>query len=146
MPPSPSFPRPAARHSAHALGWPLALLVFACLAVSGLWTLVSLHSGRLCGGMAVPLALASIAALRLGGMPRRPLRRALAVAATLLCSALVAWCVIALEIGFSLGLGPLAAVQKLGPHLALTMLQLAATPADFIGLLAALLLAIWLGK
>lgn len=149
MPPSsnPTTPATARKSPFRALlGWPLALLLFCDAALLVLWVLLALYSGHLDGGFAIAVAAGSAAMLRWGGMPRGTARAAVAVLATLGVAALAAWAIIALEVGFGLGLHPLAALSKLGDGLFWTLLQLAARPADFIGLLAGLLLAAWLAR
>lgn len=118
----------------------LLFLLLAMLQLSA-WIWLSLRTGGLWTAMALAAAAVAALSLRWGGMAAGPARTLWAVAGTLVVAAAGCWLVIAAQVGWDIGVGMPASALRLGPHLAWTLLKLAAGPWDVAALLAAPVLA-----
>ncbi|MFT3761036.1 MAG: hypothetical protein QM761_00185 [Pseudoxanthomonas sp.] len=108
--------------------------------------LLALRGGEPCSWMAVVAAADAAVLLRLGGMRPGWKRMALALLATAVVVALANWSIVALQVGFPLGLDAWGALTKLGFDLARTLLGLALDSRDYVWLAAGLAAAAWLGR
>ena len=140
MPPAPS---PASAPQ-HWLWPPLLLLGSVTLVVA--WLLVALATGSQAGWMAVAAAAEAAWMLRLGSLPSRKARIALAMLATVLIARAANWGIAAAHIGGSMGLAPWESALRMGPHLAWTLIGLANGTAEILWLLAGLAVAWWLAR
>ena len=113
--------------------WPLMLLI-ALVAAVLMWWFVALASGRQAGWMAVFAALELAFMLRLGALRQPWLRIALTVLGTVLVAAVANWAIAASYLGGSLGLAPWESALRMGPYLALTLVQLANGAAEMVWL------------
>ncbi|MBB5876913.1 MULTISPECIES: hypothetical protein [Xanthomonas] len=127
MPPSSTPARPS-----HWL-WPL-LLAMGCFTALIAWLLVALSLGRQAGWMAVVVALESAWMLRLGNLPRGPLRIAVAMLATVLVIVAANWGIAAAQMGAGLGLNVWDSSLKMGAQYAWTLTMLANSPSDLLWL------------
>ena len=126
-------------------GLAVALLLLGSLGFAALWVLLALYTDRQLGWMAMPGAIDAVLLLRLGGMRRGWKRAACAVAATALIVVLANWGIAAGQIGAVMGLLPWESLLKLGLGYAWTLAQLANDGAELAWIVAALVLAAWLG-
>ena len=118
----------------------LALLV-GILGISAVWVAAAVLAQRSCSWLALVAAIDMAVLLRLTSAPPGPLRSFAAVLATALAVALSQWLIIATQIGFVLGLAPIASSLRLGPALAWQLGRLSLDRLDWILLLSALPLA-----
>ncbi|TZF89583.1 hypothetical protein [Cognatilysobacter lacus] len=130
-------PMPQARPAFAWLLLPVVILGFAAL-----WALAALYSGRQCSFMAVVGAVDVLWVLSLAPASRVGPRALLATVATAVLVLLANWAIIAVNVGAPLGLGPIDAMDKLGPHHALTLARLANTGIDAVWIALALAVAI----
>lgn len=128
--------------------WPLAIaaVLAGILAMSAVWVVLALLSGRPLGGMALLAALDAVALLRLAGAPGGPLRGALALGATVASAAIGNWFAAAALVGTQLGLSPLASAQRLGLALAWPLAVQHNGLLDVVGLALGLAVAWRWGK
>lgn len=105
------------------------------------WVAASVLSGRACSALALVAAIDMAVLLRLTHAPPGPLRSTLAVLATLATMITTHWMIAATQIGAVMGLPPFASALRLGPALALQLVQLSLDRYDWILLAAALPLA-----
>lgn len=125
--------------------WPLMLLLGAATALLA-WVFLALLTGRQMGWMAIVVGLELVFMLRLGTLRGGPLRVVLVVSGTLLVTALAWWSIASAWLGSAMGLAPWESALRMGPHLAWTLVGLANTPWDWIGLPVALLVGAWLAR
>ena len=118
----------------------LALLV-GILGISAVWVAAAVLAQRSCSWLALVAAIDMAVLLRLTSAPPGPLRSFAAVLATALAVALSQWLIIATQMGFVLGLAPIASSLRLGPALAWQLGRLSLDRLDWILLLSALPLA-----
>ncbi|QHG86203.1 MULTISPECIES: hypothetical protein [Xanthomonas] len=137
-------PTSASARTAHWL-WP-PLLLLGCATALIAWLLIALTLGNQAGWMAVLVALEAAWMLRLGTLRRGPLRIGMAVVATALVIVGANWGIASAQFGGPLGLDPWNSAQKMGPHLAWTLLQLATNGFDLLCYATALVLAGWAAR
>lgn len=118
------------------------LLLLGTFGFAAFWVLFSVAYDHQFSWMAVFGALDIAWMLRLGGWRPGPRRAALGLAATLVIVAVANWGIASSQVGAMLGLDPLEAATKLGPHFAWTLIQLANTGADLAWLAAAAVVAL----
>jgi hypothetical protein len=118
----------------------LALLV-GILGMSAVWVAAAVLSQGTCSWLALVAAIDMAVLLRLTNAPPGPGRGFAAVLATALAVALSQWLIAATQMGFVIGLAPLASSLRLGPALAWQLSQLNLGRIDWILLLSALPLA-----
>jgi hypothetical protein len=116
-------------------------LTVGVLGMSAVWVAVAVLSERPCSWLALFAALDMAMLLRLTNAPPGLLRMLLAVAATAAAAALSHWMIAASQMGFVLGLEPMASALRLGPVLAWEMSKLSLNRVDWILLLSSLPLA-----
>jgi len=109
------------------------------------WVTLSLQSGRQLGWMAVFVALDLAFMLRLGTLRGGPLRIVLVSGGTVLLTALAWWTVASAWFGGGMGLPPLEAALRMGPHLAWTLIGLANSTLDWIWIGVGVAVGAWLG-
>lgn len=126
-----------------AAGWllPGVALLVGVLGMSAVWVSVAVLSNRPCSWLALVAALDMALLLRLTNAPPGRSRIAIAIAATALAVALSQWLIVATQLGFALGLEPVASSLRLGPSLAWQLSKLNLDRLDWIFLLSALPLA-----
>lgn len=139
MPPETAPPR-----TIHWL-WP-PLLLLGCITAVIAWLLLSLSTGRQCGWMALLAALDVVLMLRFGTLRAGGFRATVATIATALVIVITNWSIVSAQIGIPMGLDPVSSATRMGPHLALTLAQLANRPIDLLCIPLALLLAGWLSR
>lgn len=124
-------------------GWPLPLLALLCgvLGMSAVWVAAATLSGRSCSWLALVAAVDMALLLRLTRSGTGALPTLSAVVATALTVALSRWLIAATQLGFALGLEPIASSIRLGPALAWQLTQLSLSRLDWIWLLSSLPLA-----
>lgn len=125
--------------------WPFMLLLGLFVAPM-VWVLVALMTGRQVGWMAVVTALELTFMLRLGTLGPGRLRVALVVLGTALVSAVAYWCIASVWMGGSMGLNPMDAVLRMGPHLAWTLTSLANGAMEWIWLAVGVVVGAWLAR
>ncbi len=125
--------------------WPFMLLLGLLVAPMA-WVLLALMTGRQVGWMAVVTALELVFMLRLGTLGPGPLRIALVVLGTLLVSAVAYWSIASAWMGGSIGLNPMDASLRMGPHLAWTLTNLANGAMEWIWLAVGVVVGAWLAR
>jgi hypothetical protein len=118
----------------------LALLV-GILGMSAVWVAAAVLAQRSCSWLGLVAAIDMAVLLRLTSAPAGALRSFAAVLATALAVALSQWLIVATQMGFALGLAPIASSLRLGPALAWQLGRLSLDRTDWILLLSALPLA-----
>ena len=126
-----------------AAGWllPGAALLIGILGISALWVAAAVLSGRSCSWLALVAAIDMAVLLRLTNAPAGRASMLLAVLATALAVALSQWLIVGTQLGFALGLQPMASSLRLGPALAWQLSKLYLNRVDWILLLSSLPLA-----
>ena len=119
-----------------------ALLLLGVGGLAAAWISVAAISGKPCAWMAAVAALDAAWLLRLARVAPGNGRMLAGVAATVASIALAHWGIVAAQMAVVMGLGFLDSVQRLGPSLAWTMIDLATGPAEFTWTAAGLLLAL----
>jgi len=125
--------------------WPFMLLLGLVVAPMA-WLVLALMTGRQVGWMAVVTALELVFMLRLGTLGPGRLRVALVVLGTLLVSAVAYWSIASAWMGGSIGLNPMDAALRMGPHLAWTLTQLANGAMEWIWLAVGVAVGAWLAR
>lgn len=125
--------------------WPFMLLLGLVVAPLA-WMLLALMTGRQVGWMAVLTALELVFMLRLGTLGPGRLRVALVVAGTLLVAAVANWAIASAWMGGSMGLNPLDASLRMGPHLAWTLINLANGAMEWLWLAIGVAVGAWLAR
>ena len=125
--------------------WPFMLLLGLLVAPMA-WVLLALMTGRQVGWMAVVTALELVFMLRLGTLGPGRLRIALVVLGTLLVSAVAYWSIASAWMGGSIGLNPMDASLRMGPHLAWTLPNLANGAMEWIWLAVGVVVGAWLAR
>jgi len=110
------------------------------------WLVIALLSGRQAGWMAVLAALELGFMLRLGRLGAGPLRVGLAVAGTLLVAFAANWGIASAYLGGSLGLDPWDSALRMGPFMAVTLIQLANGVGEWLWLGVGLVVAWWIAR
>lgn len=130
-------------HRNSAAGWllPGVALLVGVLGMTAVWVSVAVLSDRSCSWLALVAAIDMALLLRLTNAPPGPLRMAAAILATALAAALSQWLIVATQLGFALGLEPLASSLRLGPALAWQLTKLNLDRVDWILLVSSLPLA-----
>lgn len=129
------------RNSAASWLLPAIVLVVGALGMSAIWVAWAVISNRSCSWLALVAALDMAFLLRLTNAPAGRARAVVAVAGTALTIALSQWLIVSTQIGFALGLAPLASASRLGPALAWQLSKLSLERSDWILLLFSLPLA-----
>lgn len=126
-----------------AAGWllPSVALLIGILGMSAAWVAVAILSNGSCSWLGLVAAIDMALLLRLTSAPAGRLRMAAAMLATALAVALSQWLIVATQLGFTLGLEPLASSLRLGPALAWQLSKLSLDRVDWILLLSSLPLA-----
>jgi len=122
------------------------MLLLGLLVAPMAWVLLALMTGRQVGWMAVVTALELVFMLRLGTLGPGPLRIALVVLGTLLVSAVAYWSIASAWMGGSIGLNPMDASLRMGPHLAWTLTNLANGAMEWIWLAVGVVVGAWLAR
>ena len=125
--------------------WPFMLLLGLLVAPMA-WVLLALMTGRQAGWMAVVTALELVFMLRLGTLGPGRMRIALVVLGTLLVSAVAYWSIASAWMGGSIGLNPMDAALRMGPHLAWTLITLANGAMEWIWLAVGVVVGAWLAR
>lgn len=125
--------------------WPFMLLLGLLVAPMA-WVLLALMTGRQVGWMAVVTALELVFMLRLGTLGPGRLRIALVVLGMLLVSAVAYWSIASAWMGGSIGLNPMDAAMRMGPHLAWTLTNLANGAMEWIWLAVGVVVGAWLAR
>lgn len=125
--------------------WP-PLLLLGVVTATLAWLVIALLSGRQVGWMAVLAALELGFMLRLGRLGAGPLRVSLAVAGTLLVAFAANWGIASAYLGGSLGLDPWDSALRMGPFMALTLIQLANGVGEWLWLGVGLVVAWWITR
>lgn len=120
---------------------PSLALLLGILGMSAIWVAAAVLAHSTCSWLALVAAIDMAVLVRLTGAPPGPLRSFAAVLATALAVALSQWLIVATQLGFVLGLAPIASSLRLGPALAWQLGRLSLDRPDLILLLAALPLA-----
>jgi glucan phosphoethanolaminetransferase (alkaline phosphatase superfamily) len=130
-------------HPGHLLRWASAALAMVAsgLAVVAVWIVAAVATDLACGWMALVAALDFAALLRLVRAPGRVARAVVAVAMTVLATAVAAWFIVAAQMGAVVGLDPLRSAARLGPVLAWEYTRLGFQPWDWACVAFAPLLA-----
>lgn len=110
------------------------------------WTLLALATMRQCSWMAVIAAVDAVFLLRMSRMAPGWPRAAIAAVATLIAIALANWWIAGGQMGLSVGMTSLHALQRLGIDHARTLITLANDRIDVIWHVVGLAVAIWLGR
>ena len=105
------------------------------------WVAAAVLSGRACSALALVAAIDMAVLLRLTHAPAGPGRSTLAVLATLASMLATHWMIAATQMGAVMGLPPFASALRMGPALALQLVQLSLDRYDWIVLGSALPLA-----
>ena len=105
------------------------------------WVAAAVLSGRACSALALVAAIDMAVLLRLTHAPAGPGRLTLAVLATLASMLATHWMIAATQMGAVMGLPPFASALRMGPALALQLVQLSLDRYDWIVLGSALPLA-----
>jgi len=126
-----------------AAGWllPGLALLIGVLGMSAAWVAVAVLANSACSWLGLVAAIDMALLLRLTSAPPGRPRMAAAVLATAAAVALSQWLIVATQLGFTLGLAPLASSLKLGPALAWELSKLSLDRVDWILLLSSLPLA-----
>ncbi|HDS0950492.1 TPA: hypothetical protein QDZ34_002961 [Stenotrophomonas maltophilia] len=125
--------------------WPFMLLLGLVVAPMA-WLVLALMTGRQVGWMAVVTALELVFMLRLGTLGPGRLRVVLVVLGTLLVSAVAYWSIASAWMGGSIGLNPMDAALRMGPHLAWTLTHLANGAMEWIWLAVGVAVGAWLAR
>lgn len=126
-----------------AAGWllPGVALLVGVLGMTAIWVAIAVISNRSCSWLALVTAIDMAVLLRLTNAPEGPMRTLVATLATAFAVALSLWFIVATQLGFTLGLQPVASAIRLGPALAWQLSKLSLDRMDVILLLASLPLA-----
>ena len=131
----------------HPKPWFSGLLLVAGMAgFAAAWTLLALAIMRQCSWMAAVGAVDAVFLLRMAQMRPGWARAAIAVLATGLAVVLANWWIAGSQMGYSVGMPTLEALQRLGSQHARTLIALANTPTDLAWLGIGLVVAAWLGR
>jgi hypothetical protein len=120
---------------------PSVALLVGILGMSAVWVAVAIISHLPCSWLALVAAMDMAFLLRLTNAPSGKLRMFAAMVATALAIALSQWFIVATQLGFALGLEPMASSLRLGPMLAWELSKLSLGRFDWILMLSALPLA-----
>lgn len=123
-----------------------AMLVLGAFVFAGAWLAVAAACDSRAGWMTLLAALNSIALLRLARTHSGKPRALLALLVTAASIALGEWLLAALPIAWQMNQSPLEAARRMGPAFSWVLVQLGNTPLDWGLMVAALLLAAWLGR
>ena len=129
------------RNSAASWLLPGIVLLVGVLGLDAIWVASAVISNRSCSWLALVAALDMAFLLRFTEAPPGRARTAVAVCATALTIALAQWLIVSTQIGFALGLEPLASASRLGPVLAWQLSKLSLDRTDWILLVSSLPLA-----
>ena len=121
-------------------------MLAAVAAMTALWSAINLHNGHLNGWLALPTALDAVLLLRLAGTRRGPVSQLLASMATLVTAGIAVWITAGTRIGRVMGMSPADSLQRMDPMLALEIAKQAGTRWDWLALLLALGLCLWLQR
>lgn len=124
-------------------GWlpSLLALVVGVLGMSAAWVTTAVVADRNLSWLALAAALDMAMLLHLTRVPPGWRRMALAVLSTAAAVVLSQWLIVATQLGFTMGLGPLESSVRLGPSLAWELSRLRLGAVDYVFLLASLPLA-----
>jgi hypothetical protein len=120
---------------------PVLALAVGVLGISAVWVAGSVLSASTCSWLALVAAIDMAVLLRLTNAPTGPMRALAAVLATAAAIVLSQWLIVGTQMGFAVGLAPLASSLRLGPALAWQLGELSLDRLDWILMLAALPLA-----
>ena len=135
---------PAQPRNGYLLG-ALAMLA-AIAAMTALWSAINLHNSRLNGWMALPTALDAVLLLRLAGTRRGLVSQLLTSTATILTAGIAVWITAGTRIGRVMGMSPADSLGRMDPMLALEVAREAGSSWDWLSLLLALALCLWLQR
>ncbi|MGJ7902592.1 hypothetical protein [Lysobacter sp. 1R34A] len=135
-------PASADRHERRVTPFSWLLLLLGTFGFAAFWVLFSVAYDHQFSWMAVIGALDIAWMLRLGGWRPGARRAALGLSATAVIVVVANWGIASSQVGAMLGLDPLEAAPKLGPHFAWTLIQLANTGTDLAWLAAAAVVAV----
>lgn len=124
---------------------PTIAVIAGILSVATVWVLVACLSNRSCGWFALASAAVIVLMLRLSNMPAGTARALIALLGNALTIALSLWMIVATQLGFVFGLGPLTSALRLGPVLAWELTRLNLHVVDWIFIALSLPLATWWG-
>ena len=116
------------------------------LGMAALWTILNVQTGWLNGWATLLAAVDAALLLRLAGMGPGRLRALLGTLATALTVLLVGFLTASTRVGFVMGLRPLESAERMSLDLAWLLLESAARPWDWAGVLAGLGLGWWLSR
>lgn len=124
-------------------GWLLSCVALGVgiLGMSAAWVTIAVIADRSCSWLALVAALDMAMLLRLTNAPPGRWRVTIAILATAVTVLLSQWLIVATQLGFSMGLQPLASSLRLGPALAWELGKLSLSPVDWVFLLSSLPLA-----
>lgn len=124
--------------------WLGALAMLAAIAaMTAIWSAVNLHNGRLNGWMALLTALDAVLLFRLAGTRCGMVSQIMAVLTTLITAAIAVWITAGTRIGRVMGMSPADSLRRMDPMLTLEVAREAATIWDWLSLLLALGLCVW---
>ena len=120
-------------HPGPTLRWSVAAaaMLAGLLGVVAVWVTAAVSTDVACGWMALVAALDFALLLRLVRAPGRVARAVVAVAMTVLATAVAAWFIVAAQMGAVVGLDPLTSAARLGPVLAWEYTRLGFAPWDW---------------
>ena len=119
-------------------------MLAAIAAMTALWSAINLHNGRLNGWMALPTALDAVLLLHLAGSRRGLVSQLLASLATIVTAGIAVWITAGTRIGRVMGMSPADSLVRMDPMLAFEIAREAGSAWDWLSLLLALLLCLWL--
>lgn len=120
---------------------PAVAMLVGILGISAVWVAAAVISQRSCSWLALVAAVDVAMLLRLSNAPAGRPRLVVAMVATALAIAFSQWLIIATQLGFALGLEPLASSARLGPALAWELGRLSLDRSDWVLMLFSLPLA-----